>query len=78
MQIIIYVVKLLLFIFIILIPVGSYADDCVDWFKENKVLPSNKSCLSKCVTLQADLARQFIQERVAKLSACIGLEGNRR
>lgn len=34
----------------------SQATDCIEWFKENKVFPSDKSCLSKCVTLQADMA----------------------
>lgn len=48
--------KLFAIIFVILITVNSYADDCIEWFKENKVFPSDKSCLSKCVTLQADMA----------------------
>lgn len=32
------------------------ADQCIDWFKENKVFPNNKYCLNECVVLPADMA----------------------
>lgn len=33
-----------------------HADQCVDWFKENKIFPTDKNCLNECVILPADMA----------------------
>jgi len=46
----------ILFFIVILMSSICHGTQCVDWFIENKVFPSDKNCINKCVILPADMA----------------------
>jgi hypothetical protein len=50
-------IELRYFILLLLFSTASISNavDCNDWFKQNKVFPSDKNCVNTCVTLMADM-----------------------